>query len=61
VAVGATNTKYRYVNDTLDNIANTGSYAGVLYSHWLYMEKKSSASGSASQVIKVGLRELIRK
>jgi hypothetical protein len=57
---GATNEGYRYVN-IAGEMVNTGATSDAAYARTFLMEKKDPLSTSSNQVVKVTIRELIRK
>lgn len=61
IFTGTTNDGYRYINGDGDLVTNTGSYGGTLYSRIFLVEKNDTTLGAPHQIIKAGIRELIRK
>lgn len=52
---------YKYINSDGDFITNTGTYIPTLYSRILSLEKEDTMLGEKHQIIKAGIKELIRK
>lgn len=61
VFTGITNEWYKYINKNGDQITDTGSYVGTVYSRIFSVERWDSSFGKPRQVIKGGIKELIRK
>lgn len=53
--------KYKYINEFWDNIENTWSYLDPLYSRVIYNQKNDSTNLIKNQIMKVWIKELIRK
>lgn len=60
VLTGSSNADYRYVNEN-GEWANTGTTTGTVYARSFLMERKDPTIGNGGQVIKAGIKELIRK
>ncbi|HBB27551.1 TPA: hypothetical protein DCZ36_03600 [Candidatus Gracilibacteria bacterium] len=61
VFTGTMNEGYKYINKNGDQIINTGSYAGTIYARIFSVERGDNSFGKPRQVIKGGIKELIRK
>lgn len=61
VFTGTANDGYKYINKNGDQVVDTGSYAGTVYTRILSIEKEDASFGEKRQVIKGGIKELIRK
>ncbi|EKD44587.1 MAG: hypothetical protein ACD_71C00087G0002 [uncultured bacterium (gcode 4)] len=61
ILTGTTNDSYRYINSDGDLVTNTGSYGWTLYSRVFLLEKNDTTLGEPHQIIKAGIKELIRK
>lgn len=58
---GAANEQYKYIDKDGNSITNTGTFVGDLYSRIFTIERWDTGMGKSRQVIKGGIRELIRK
>lgn len=61
IFTGASNEGYKYINRDGELVTSTGSYAGTIYSRIFRVERGDSSFGKPRQVIKGGIKELIRK
>ncbi|MBP8016683.1 hypothetical protein KAZ01_01625 [Candidatus Gracilibacteria bacterium] len=62
IKTGIGNEQYKYINEFGDNISNTGTYASTMFARMLYVQKNDTTDlGPKNQILKVGIRELIRK
>ncbi|MDD5198132.1 MAG: hypothetical protein PHN60_04725 [Candidatus Gracilibacteria bacterium] len=61
IFTGTLNEGYKYINKNGNQVTNTGSYAGTIYSRIFSVERGDSSFGKPRQVIKGGIKELIRK
>ncbi|MDD2487254.1 MAG: hypothetical protein PHS92_02710 [Candidatus Gracilibacteria bacterium] len=59
---GVTMDKYKYVDEYGNNIFNTGTYHASIYTRILYVDKQEPFGLTGkNQVLKVGIKELIKK
>ncbi len=56
------NEQYKYINEFWDNISNTWTYASTMFARMLYVQKNDTTDlWPKNQILKVWIRELIRK
>ena len=58
---GALGESCKYIDKNGDKVTNTGSFADTIYTRIFSIEKEDNSSGKPRQVIKGGIKELIRK
>ncbi len=61
IHTGSNAGNYGYIDQTGENVTNTGSFTGNLYLATFRMEKNDANSATGAQVIKATLRELLRR
>ncbi len=62
ILTGTGNEAFKYINSKWETVINTWTYIdGIIYTRSFYSEKKDTGLGPQGQVIRAGIKELIRK
>lgn len=61
ILTGSGNEQYKYINRYGEHIAQVTSYDDTVYTRILSVEKEDTSLGKKRQIIKWGVKELIRK